>query len=122
MSQHFLLSRPAKTLTLAQVMRMSNEEAETAFARIRWDSTNGQPVCPHCGSMAAFNVRRPKGPRRWCCKACGKEFTTTSGTLFAWHNRRVSNGAQVQHTVKLALACRPSPDSCGYWQRHKEPG
>jgi len=36
MSQHFLLSATAETLTLAQVMRMSREEAETMFARIRW--------------------------------------------------------------------------------------
>jgi len=30
-------------------------------------------------------VRRPNGPPRWRCKACVKEFTVTSGTLFAWH-------------------------------------
>ena len=85
MSQHFLLSRAAKTLTLAQVMRMSNEEAETMFARIRWPETDGEPVCPICGGTAVYNVRRPNGPARWRCKACVKEFTVTSGTLFAWH-------------------------------------
>jgi hypothetical protein len=39
----------------------------------------------------------------------------------AWreNNRRVSNGDQTQHTVALALASAPSPDFCGYWQRHK---
>jgi len=41
MSQHFLLSRTAKSLILAQVMRMTDEEAETMFARIRWPDTNG---------------------------------------------------------------------------------
>jgi hypothetical protein len=25
----------------------------------------------------------------------------------------------VQMAVPLALASRPSPDFCGYWQRHK---
>jgi hypothetical protein len=41
----------------------------------------------------------------------------------AWRedNRRVSNGEQVQHTVGLALASKPSVDFCGYWQRHKAP-
>lgn len=81
MAQHFLLSSRAKTLTLAQTMRMTNEEAETAFARIRWHATDGRPVCPICGGDAVYNVRRPKGPPRWRCKACNKEFTTTSGTL-----------------------------------------
>jgi len=33
--------------------------------------------------------------------------------------RRVSNGDEVQMAVSLALASRPSPDFCGYWQRHK---
>ena len=33
MSQHFLLSKAAKTLTLGQVFRMTDEEAETAFRR-----------------------------------------------------------------------------------------
>jgi hypothetical protein len=33
MSQHFLLSRPAKTLSLAQVFRMSDTEAEAMFRR-----------------------------------------------------------------------------------------
>jgi transposase-like protein len=89
MSQHFLLSRAAKTLTLAQVMRMTNEEAETMFARIRWHETNGAPVCPICGGGAVYNVRRPKGPARWRCKGCVKEFTVTSGTLFAWNKMPV---------------------------------
>ena len=85
MAQHFLLSPAAKTLSLAQVMRMSNEEAETMFARIRWSETNGEPVCPECACQAVYNVRRPTGPARWRCKACDKEFTITSGTLFASH-------------------------------------
>jgi len=85
MAQHFLLTRAAKTLTLARVMRMSNEEADTMFARIRWPDTSGEPVCPECECRGVYNVRRPNGPPRWRCKACGKEFTVTSGTLFAWH-------------------------------------
>ena len=44
MSQHFLLSRPAKTLTLAQVIRMTEGEAETEFRRVGWPETNGAPV------------------------------------------------------------------------------
>lgn len=83
MSQHFLLSRAAKTLTLAHVARMTTEEVETTFARLRWPETNGQPVCPDCGGQALYNVRRATGPARWRCKADGKEFTMTSGTLFA---------------------------------------
>lgn len=99
MAQHFLLSPAARTLTLAHVMRMSVEEAETTFARIRWHETNGEPLCPHCGGMAVYNVRRPKGPARWRCKACNKEFTVTSGTLFAWNKMPVQT-----YLAAIALA------------------
>src|ERR1700722_802173 len=85
MSQHFLLSRAAKTLSLAQVFRMTDAEAETAFKGLRWPDTNGAPVCPYCGSLDAYEARRPNGSLRFRCKACKKDFTVMSGTLFASH-------------------------------------
>jgi transposase-like protein len=84
-SQHFLLSKQAKTLTLAQVFRMSDAEAEVMFKRIRWAATNGDPVCSHCGSLDAYDCRRPNGAPRFRCRECGKDFSITSGTLFASH-------------------------------------
>src|SRR6202790_261967 len=85
MAQHFLLSKAAKTLSLAQVFRMTDAEAETAFKMIRWADTNGAPVCPSCGSVEAYEARRPNGALRFRCKGCKKDFTITSGTLFASH-------------------------------------
>jgi transposase-like protein len=85
MAQHFLLSREAKTLTLAQVMRLSDADAETMLRRIRWADTQGEPVCSHCGSLTVYECRRPSGAPRWRCKDCGKDFSITSGTLFASH-------------------------------------
>jgi transposase-like protein len=85
MAQHFLLSRAAKTLSLAQVFRLSVEEAELAFRKLRWADTNGAPVCPSCGSLDAYECRRPNGVLRFRCKGCKKDFTVTSGTLFASH-------------------------------------
>lgn len=46
MSQHFLLSRRAKSLSLAAVFRVSDDEAETTFRQVRWPDTAGEPVCP----------------------------------------------------------------------------
>jgi transposase-like zinc ribbon protein len=48
MSQHFLLSPAARSLSLAKVARMSAEEAHNAFRLIRWADTKGEPVCPRC--------------------------------------------------------------------------
>src|SRR5262245_51273112 len=83
MAQHFLLSKQAKTLTLAQAFGMSDADAEATFKRIRWVDTNGAPVCPKCGSLDAYDCRRPNGSPRFRCRGCGKDFTITSGTLFA---------------------------------------
>jgi len=84
-AQHFLLSSRAKTLSLATVFRMSDAEAETAFRKVRWTETDGAPVCPECGSLDAYDCRRPNGAPRFRCRACAKDFSITSGTLFASH-------------------------------------
>ena len=85
MSQHFLLSRSAKTLSLAQVFRMTDAEAEATFRKVRWPETDGAPVCPSCGGLNAYDCRRPSGASRFRCRACQKDFSVTSGTLFASH-------------------------------------
>ena len=82
MSQHFLLSAAARSLSLAQVARMSVEEAREAFKAIRWADNGGEPYCPRCGCVAVYAyASRPL----WKCKGCGHQFTVTSGTIFASH-------------------------------------
>ena len=85
MAQHFLLSRAAKSLSLASIFTMKDEEAEMAFRRVRWADTEGEPICPHCGGTDAYDCRRLKGAPRFRCRACTKDFSITSGTLFASH-------------------------------------
>jgi transposase-like protein len=85
MSQHFLLSPAAKTLTLAQVFQMTDAAAEAMFCRVRWFDTAGKPVCPRCGGTDAYDARRPNGSPRFRCRACKTDFTITSGTLFDSH-------------------------------------
>jgi transposase-like protein len=85
MSQHFLLSSRARSLSLMQVMRMSDAEAETTFRAVRWAESKREPVCPRCGSVEPYECRRPNGSARWRCKGCKADFTITSGTIFASH-------------------------------------
>ena len=85
MAQHFLLSRQAKTLSLGKVFRMPDAEVETLFRKVRWPETDGAPVCSHCGSLDAYDCRRPNGAPRFRCRECKKDFSITSGTLFASH-------------------------------------
>ena len=84
MASHFLLSAKARTLSLVQVARMSQEQAEATFKALRWCETDGEPVCPECGCCATYEYR---ARRLWKCKACGKQFSLTSGTIF--HSRKL---------------------------------
>jgi len=84
-SQHFLLSSKARSLSIAKVLQMSDTKAEQTFAGIRWPATDGKAVCPHCACPTCYEARRPSGQLRFRCKACRKDFSLTSGTLFAFH-------------------------------------
>jgi transposase-like protein len=80
MAQHFLLSSAARSLSLAKVARMTEEEAHEAFRCIRWAATGGEPVCPACGGADAYTFKTRK---IFKCKACERQFSVTSGTIFA---------------------------------------
>jgi transposase-like protein len=80
MSQHFLLSSAARSLTLAKVARMSDDEARNTFRCIRWCETEGQPVCPRCNCSAVYEITTRK---LYKCKGCNHQFSVTSGTIFA---------------------------------------
>lgn len=80
MAQHFLLSAAARTLSLAKVMRMSDDQAFDAFRAIRWPETEGDAVCPKCGCFECYTF---KARRIFKCKGCGSQFSVTSGTIFA---------------------------------------
>ncbi|MBL6080695.1 IS1595 family transposase [Belnapia sp. T18] len=80
MAQHFLLSAKARTLSLASILRMSDDQAHAAFVAIRWSANDGEPVCPRCGCLAIYTYA---ARRIWKCKACNHQFSVTSGTIFA---------------------------------------
>lgn len=79
MSEHFLLSRLARDLPVTKVIRMSEDAAYNWFRRARWPETKGKPYCPHCGVLECYVLTR----RRFKCSGCRKEFSVTSGTIFA---------------------------------------
>src|SRR5579863_4316517 len=80
MSQNFLLSSKARSLSLAQVMRLSDDEAFKMFCGLRWADNSGEPVCPKCGCVTIYHY---ESRRIFKCKGCGAQFSATSGTIFA---------------------------------------
>lgn len=93
---------------------MTDLEAETAFRAIRWSETDGQPVCPRCSCTEHYHLKKRA---LWKCKACSKQFSLTSGTIF--HSRKLTlrdilgaiaiftNGAKGYSALQLArdLGC-----------------
>lgn len=80
MAQRFLLSTAARTLSLAKVMRMSEDQAFEAFKAVRWSDNGGEPYCAKCGCAEIYHFT---ARRIFKCKGCLSQFSVTSGTIFA---------------------------------------
>jgi len=88
MAQHFLLSAKARTLSLKAIYAAGEDKAYETFRKLRWPDTNGEPVCPHCGGLDAYEITTR---RRFKCAACGKQFSVTSGTILASRKMSFTN-------------------------------
>jgi len=82
MAQHFLLSAASRNFSILEIANMTEKRTHSFFRKLRWANTNGNPVCPCCGSLKHYDL---KTRDVWKCKDCGKQFTVTSGTLFSNH-------------------------------------
>ena len=82
MTQHFLLSAKARTLSVRRVFEMNDEQAFNVFRKVRWG--DGKAVtCPACGVVHEHYFIATR--RQWRCKDCNHTFSVTSGTIFAFH-------------------------------------
>lgn len=83
MAQHFLLSSQARSLSLVDVMKLSDDQAHELFKTLRWGKSDNDMVCPSCGVVhAPYKIQSRKQYR---CKHCNHTFSVTSGTMFANH-------------------------------------
>ena len=80
MAQHFLLSAAARTLSLRSIYKDGEEAAYAKFCEMRWPETNGEAICPDCGCCETYKITTR---RKFKCKACSRQFSVTSGTIFA---------------------------------------
>lgn len=76
---HYLLTAAARTISLRDVMGLTEDEARLWLAEQRWGSRTEQ-ACPHCGVLDAH--RYVPLQKRWRCRHCYKGFSVTSGTKF----------------------------------------
>src|ERR1700722_4634894 len=83
---HFLNTPAARSLSIAQVLRLSDVEAFAMFKSIRFAANGGAEYCPWCGSTKCYTL--DETPIRWKCAACRRKFSLTSGTVL--HCRKLS--------------------------------
>src|SRR5205814_2936550 len=95
---HFLNTPAARSLSIAQVLRLSGEEAFDLFKRVRFAAKGGEAFCPHCGCATVYTLTET--PIRWKCSACRRKFSVTSGTIF--HSRKL---AIRDYLAVIALFC-----------------
>lgn len=97
--QHFLLTAGAVTLTEQQVARMSEAEAYETYKALRFRENGGEPVCPHedCRHDHCYTLTTARQQRRaregfvqplYKCAACRRQFSVTSGRIFASRKRK----------------------------------
>lgn len=109
MSQHFLLTAAARTLSIGKIMRMSDDAAFETFKGIRWDDNGGEPYCPRCGCVAIYTYT---SRRIFKCKGCNAQFSVTTDTIFASHKLAIrdilaaiaifTNGAKGYSALQLS--------------------
>lgn len=63
---------------------MTDEEAYRRFRSVRFAENDGEPFCPHCGSLGVWEYACR---REFKCKGCFKRFSVTTGTIF--HARKM---------------------------------
>jgi len=82
--QHFLLSAKARSFSLIEIARLSDDEAFEMFKKARWPEV---VACPQCGSVKHYWLGTRK---QWRCKCCKHTFSVTSGTIFSNHKLPLS--------------------------------
>ncbi|MGV2121854.1 IS1595 family transposase [Agrobacterium vitis] len=75
-----MLSPYCRTFTLRNLRTFDEERSYKAFCLIRWPDTKGKPTCVRCSHSNCWEIRR----RRFKCQACRREFSVTTGTVFAF--------------------------------------
>jgi len=76
----FPLGADSSPITIEDLRSFDEEAAYRVFCLIRWRGTEGHPICIRCMHESCWEIRR----RCFKCQACRREFSATTGTVFAF--------------------------------------
>ena len=66
--------------TIEPLLNVEPSKTSHVYVELPWSATDGDPVCPRCGSLASYEL---SDNRRFKCADCRHKFSVTSGTIFA---------------------------------------
>jgi transposase-like protein len=72
-------------MSLKEIFQLTDNEAFEIFKSLRW---NDKVICPDCGCERHYFIQTRKV---WQCKECKKQFSVTSGTIFAYHKLKLQD-------------------------------
>lgn len=108
-----MLSGMSDKLTIPDIGRMSESEARALLESVRWPDG---PVCPHCGVVGEATAMESRADTSdenkmrdglYNCRACGRAFTVTVGTIFEGSHIPISKwlmGFYLYATSKKSLS------------------
>ncbi|MBI3775438.1 MAG: IS1595 family transposase [Gammaproteobacteria bacterium] len=86
MAMHFLRTAEYRDICRADIAKLSDLGIIHALAEVRWDSVDMQRCPdPSCESFKSHYWRQHRN--QWRCRDCGRDFSVTSGTPFAYHKK-----------------------------------
>ena len=77
--QHYLLSAKARSFSLLEIARLSDDDAFDMFKDARWPEG---VKCPKCDGSDHYWLETRN---QWRCKCCKHTFSVTSGSIFSNH-------------------------------------
>jgi transposase-like protein len=86
MGMHYLRTAQYRDFRREQIFKMTELEVIQFFATVRWGCIDKQ-CCPS-PSCASFKTHYWRSHRhQWRCRDCGRDFSVTTGTAFAYHKK-----------------------------------
>lgn len=66
----------------------TDEAAEAVLGALRWHENGGKPICPKCGGVSVYRLRKR---RAFKCVDCYHHYSVTTGTIFHGHKLSFSS-------------------------------
>ena len=104
MAQHYLASAASKDISLLDIAGWDDVETAVQFSLMRWAKNCGEPYCPGCGSTRIYDYRCRAVMK---CADCKRQFSDTSGTIFA--SRKLDVKSMLMATMLFANAAKGYP-------------